>query len=669
MDNVKTLVKHIQHAKDRYAEKFSPTLKNITLTDYQQLAASVFLLEDYRQLLLYWETGFGKTIFCTYVISNLFKIYPQWKIFLLVKSSLKKDPWEKEFDKYLIPGVRQHINFVHYDIIGAKDLLILKLKTLNKLDRVLFVFDESHDFIKKLIPKEDNMFGRNLTSIVNPIIEQIYKGKNKILFMSATPIVDSYKELLYTLNFLRHGAISLNQPIFSFGKDLTDPRALSKICLGICSFQRRSELDVFKNVLPSEEIAGKKVIIHNIYMSDEQTELYKSASKIELSSRARGFRMLRRLVNTFAFKELKFKDIEGDEDYERQMKNRQSEFDRSMQSIKFSDAFLNNFKESSLTINRDSSLTYNLNITVEQKVSLNSSLRSCIKKPNVEISNLFFLNSLSSKYVKTCQLIKQSRGKCLVYQPFVTFEGVRTLLIYLEKFDISYVEYTQNTRTTRSDLVRQFNEKENNMGDKIKCCVLSGAGSEGISMTCVSDMIIMDIPWSGSHLEQLIGRGIRLKSHNDLPLEERYVNIHILVNHTSGTPSYSVDKEILDLLTRKENQKVALAKILRDSSIEYSLIRYPDIEPIDEVDLLPIVSQKYNTDNEHDHVVSILRKMVLILISFDVNYGYIEEVYLDSDTEKIYINTECIGTLRINENGQRIFKIINNQIVYFAKAN
>lgn len=120
--------KHINYGLENYKKKFQSTLKNIQLTDYQEFVASTFLIEDYKKMLLFWETGFGKTIFCTYIMYNLFEIYPQWRIFLFVKTSLVNDPWLKTIKEYLPEIIQQRIVFFNYDVIDSLNLIIGKLQ-------------------------------------------------------------------------------------------------------------------------------------------------------------------------------------------------------------------------------------------------------------------------------------------------------------------------------------------------------------------------------------------------------------------------------------------------------------------------------------------------------------------------------------------------------------
>lgn len=667
---IKEFAKHINYAIDLFQTKFDPTLVDfktqnmLTLTDYQKFISSIFLLDEFKNLLLFWETGFGKTIQCIYIIKNLFLIYPQWKIFLFVKSSLKEDPWNKTINKFLPDNIKQHIYYVHYDVPNADNLFLIKRSSVKSVERIFYIFDESHDFIKKLIPKEGNM-QRRLTSLLKPLIKDFNKPLNKTIFMTATPINDSYIEFNYIIYFLRNGNMTLTQQLFSKADILLEPSLLKKTCLGLCSYQRRSEIDIFKDLPITEKLAGKKISFVKIFMSDIQTSMYKRAAEIELKSRARGFRVIRKLVNTLAFHDIKIKNSE--EDYTKKYNERLKLFKAQMDKISFSKRFIEDLKNEVIESYEETSLSKNLNFIIKNKLDFSSSLVS--KKHNkstTDFDNLNLLHTFSSKYVKTCQLIKQARGKCLIYQPFVEFEGVKTLLMYMDKFDITYIEYTQKTRVTRTNLIQEFNNKNNINGEKIKACVLSSAGTEGISLLNITDLIIMDLPWSGSILEQIFGRAIRLNSHLDLPLEERYVNIHILINTTNTEPFYSIDEDMLNIIKKKEKQKTQILEVLLNSSIETIHQQYPDIESVEKTNFYPLMNNRYDIDDLKKNNISILKYLIKIFYSLDRNFEKIYNGYLDEKTNLVYADNEVIGKLVI-ENDTYIFKIINNQLVYLIE--
>jgi superfamily II DNA or RNA helicase len=74
----------------------------------------------------------------------------------------------------------------------------------------------------------------------------------------------------------------------------------------------------------------------------------------------------------------------------------------------------------------------------------------------------------------------------------------------------------------RAELVKQYNE------NKIKILFLSKAGGEGLDLKGTRNIIILEPSWHKSMEEQIIGRGIRYKSHIHLPENERFVNVYHL---------------------------------------------------------------------------------------------------------------------------------------------
>jgi SNF2 family DNA or RNA helicase len=62
--------------------------------------------------------------------------------------------------------------------------------------------------------------------------------------------------------------------------------------------------------------------------------------------------------------------------------------------------------------------------------------------------------------------------------------------------------------------------------DKAKALLLSSAGAEGIDLKGTRNIHIVEPHWNKSKIDQVIGRGIRFKSHDHLPETERSVTVH-----------------------------------------------------------------------------------------------------------------------------------------------
>tara|TARA_B100001115_G_scaffold74619_1_gene55024 strand:+ start:306 stop:3863 length:3558 start_codon:yes stop_codon:yes gene_type:complete len=75
-----------------------------------------------------------------------------------------------------------------------------------------------------------------------------------------------------------------------------------------------------------------------------------------------------------------------------------------------------------------------------------------------------------------------------------------------------------------------FNDVSNKLGDEIQIMIISGAGAEGISLTCVRQVHIMEPYWNYVRIDQVFGRAIRLGSHLDLPLKERTVEQYMYLS-------------------------------------------------------------------------------------------------------------------------------------------
>ena len=55
--------------------------------------------------------------------------------------------------------------------------------------------------------------------------------------------------------------------------------------------------------------------------------------------------------------------------------------------------------------------------------------------------------------------------------------------------------------------------------------MISSAGTEGINLRNVRQIHIMEPHWNEIRIDQTIGRGIRLCSHSDLSVSDRYVDV------------------------------------------------------------------------------------------------------------------------------------------------
>lgn len=121
----------------------------------------------------------------------------------------------------------------------------------------------------------------------------------------------------------------------------------------------------------------------------------------------------------------------------------------------------------------------------------------------------------------------------------------------------------------RQKIVKDFNNK------LIRILIITMAGSEGLDFKEVSNVIILDPVWNPSTLEQIIGRAVRFKSHINLPMSERLVNVYLLILRTPPVKIAENEKKLIRLMIKDKGLKIGSKeeeKIILEYANEHKLI-------------------------------------------------------------------------------------------------
>ena len=257
-----------------------------------------------------------------------------------------------------------------------------------------------------------------------------------------------------------------------------------------------------------------------------------------------------------------------------------------------------------------------------------------IKARAPEIFAVGRLAEVSPKFQAIIDNLATAKGPALVYSNFLTLEGVGIFGIALEtqvaykKLDIvsvpggswaltpetltagpgtpRYIMYTgDEKREKRQILLNIFNgklgkipsalaeqvealcgSKTNTRGEIAKVFMITQSGAEGISLSNVRQVHIMEAYWNYVRLEQVKGRAVRICSHMDLPPEERTVDIftyvtkfspeqlakkevdETLMNFDDGE---TTDEAILKLLKAKKQLADSVVDIMKQSAVDCEL--------------------------------------------------------------------------------------------------
>ena len=158
--------------------------------------------------------------------------------------------------------------------------------------------------------------------------------------------------------------------------------------------------------------------------------------------------------------------------------------------------------------------------------------------------------------------------KCVVYTAWRE-SGVNHVRRLLDLAKIPYGVYTGDMTKTQRDATRDAYNK-----NKIKILIITRAGGEGLDLKGTNNVILMEPNWNKETDEQIIGRGIRYKSHSHLPEKLRYTNVYKLYMFKpkevyEDDPLPSADEILFDLSYEKKDPMIKnFMNMLEPFSIE-----------------------------------------------------------------------------------------------------
>lgn len=104
-------------------------------------------------------------------------------------------------------------------------------------------------------------------------------------------------------------------------------------------------------------------------------------------------------------------------------------------------------------------------------------------------------------------------------------------------------------------------------GEKVKVIIVSRAGSEGLDFQNIRQMHILD-PWYNlNRQDQIIGRAVRKFSHCALPFEERNVSIFLYGTRLPNTTE-AIDLYIYRLAEEKARKIAVVIRILKENAVD-----------------------------------------------------------------------------------------------------
>ena len=138
-----------------------------------------------------------------------------------------------------------------------------------------------------------------------------------------------------------------------------------------------------------------------------------------------------------------------------------------------------------------------------------------------------------------------------------------------------------NAQWKRDALVEYYNSRP---ADEMLCMILTKAGGVGLDLKETKYVIVLDVMWNPSCVEQAVARAVRYKSHSRADAE---VNVYYLVlEKPPASPimtwlvgekvsNVSSDQLFMRRIARKREEKEKLMRVIRSVSIENPNIACP----------------------------------------------------------------------------------------------
>ena len=113
-------------------------------------------------------------------------------------------------------------------------------------------------------------------------------------------------------------------------------------------------------------------------------------------------------------------------------------------------------------------------------------------------------------------------SKYVIFSHFINM-GIEPVMAWLNKIKIPYALVTGDMGIDeRGEAVVKYNS------DQIRVLFITKAGSEGLDLKGTRNIIIMESAWNENSIEQIVGRGVRYKSHEALSKSKRNVTVYKL---------------------------------------------------------------------------------------------------------------------------------------------
>lgn len=574
----------------------------------------------FNSILLYHGMGSGKTATAINVYNNLYKYNPNWNVIILLPASLIKSTWagtndNGELKRWLTEDNYEHkrnnIKFVSYNSPIADKKYDDTLKECDMNKNNLFIIDEAHNFFNNVYNNLQSETAQKAKHIYDDILQRKREDpRTRIILITGTPIVNKIYELALIYNLLRPGIFDISENEFNklFIDENTQEiqynhlNTFQRRILGLTSFYDNPDPSIFasKTIYNIDiELPKYQKIINKHFTEEERTSNkynYENENYMAFSRMSCNFAFptkngisgdKRPKLTDFNLTDNELNELinKGEKNIDKN-KFREVGFEKAKKNyINAFKNYLDDLKDDDKNNNIQNDIDYLLK-NIKSIDKTNEVLKEYVLNNNKCSSLLKSLYDCSAKYCVICLSILQSPGPVIIYSNYVSMEGFEIMKIYLEQFGFidnadkkansdkydfkRFVEFTgEQSQEERSKNVELESNKENIYGKDIKIVLISGAGTEGISLNHIRQTHITEPYWNENRIDQVMARGVRFCSHKYLKMEERHVDIF---RYKSVCNEYkTADVLIQEIANKKKKITQSFLNAIKSSAVDCEL--------------------------------------------------------------------------------------------------
>jgi superfamily II DNA or RNA helicase len=482
-----------------------------------------------KGIVLIHKLGSGKT--CTSIVTAdlLLSLEKVNKIYVLTPGSLRQGWIDEYCNTCGLDNIDKYV-FVTYNYAVANQLPA-------NFDKSLVIIDEAHNFINGV---------KNEATTYTAIYNKLLTSDCKILLLSGTPIYNSINEWNIINNLFNTNARI--DDILKYCKqndngtiEVLNPDAIRNLVYGTVSFFPGAGEEYYPKVIYHEPF--------KIPMTPEQTVTYINVKTNE--------DILARIVID-----------------KKRNKGPNLEFLKIMAIKRIFSRAVSNFFYPQIAYEP---VVEKRNDPTNEDIDLDiitQKLKPDLLNPDGWVEKQYFnnkqlINNYSPKMAKLFQVILDNyKSKHMVFTFFKEHSGVNILSTLCKMCGIKYGVFSGDlTDAKRKELLKIFNSPANRFGDLIKIIFVTDAGAEGITLLEVGHIHILESDRRESKIQQVIGRGVRYKSHYNMPKHLQVVNVWRYWSVEAENKFKCIDEILFEEGRKKMNTINSFADILIKNSI------------------------------------------------------------------------------------------------------